>query len=106
MQKIWELYEQADVAISAGGSTLYELSSMGVPTITYSFVDNQIPNVRTFDNDELMPCAGDVRGGNVPKRVAQLLEKLDSYEFRSGVTRKLQNVVDGKGADRLAKLIL
>ena len=106
VQKIWELYEQADVAISAGGSTLYELSSMGVPTITYSFVDNQIPNVRTFDNDELMPCAGDVRGGNVPKRVAQLLEKLDSYEFRSGVTRKLQNVVDGKGADRLAKLIL
>ncbi|MCR4792117.1 MAG: UDP-2,4-diacetamido-2,4,6-trideoxy-beta-L-altropyranose hydrolase [Lachnospiraceae bacterium] len=106
VQKIWELYEQADIAISAGGSTLYELSSMGVPTITYSFVDNQIPNVRSFDTDELMPCAGDVRGGNVPARIAELLDRVESYEYRTAVSRRLQSVVDGKGADRLAALLL
>ena len=106
VQKIWELYEQADAAVSAGGSTLYELSSMGVPTITYSFADNQIPNVRSFDADELMPCAGDVRGGEVPRRVSELLERLDSYEYRLNVSRRLQKVIDGRGADRIARLLL
>ena len=103
---IWNLYEQADIAVSAGGSTLYELSSMGVPTITYSLADNQIPNVTYFDKYGLMPCAGDVREGNVPKSVSRLLKEMDSPERRADISVRLQRLVDGKGAERLASLIL
>ena len=103
---IWRLYEQADIAISAGGSTLYELASMGVPTITYSFADNQIPNVTYFDRYGLMPCAGDVREGNVPAGVCRYLEEMNSPDHRSDISRRLQERVDGKGAARLASLIL
>ncbi len=103
---IWDLYEQADIAVSAGGSTLYELSSMGVPTITYSLADNQIPNVTYFDKYGLMPCAGDVREGNVPKSVSRLLKEMDSPERRADISVRLQRLVDGKGAERLAFLIL
>jgi UDP-2,4-diacetamido-2,4,6-trideoxy-beta-L-altropyranose hydrolase len=103
---IWRLYEQADIAVSAGGSTLYELSSMGVPTITYSMADNQIPNVTYFDRYGLMPCAGDVREGNVPAGVCRLLEDMDSPERRADISGRLQQLVDGKGAARLASLIL
>ncbi len=106
VERIWQLYAEADIAISAGGSTLYELASMGVPTITYSFSDNQIHNVRSFDLDELMPCAGDVRGGNVPSRVAYFLDRLENMDERIEKSRRLQRLVDGKGADRLADVVL
>lgn len=105
VEKIWRYYEEADVAISAGGSTLYELSSMGVPTITYSFVDNQIPNVRAFDLDGVMPYAGDARGGNVPARVRKLLEEMDDASVRSENSRRLQRLVDGQGADRMVDVL-
>ena len=103
---IWELYERADIVVSAGGSALYELSAMGVPTITYSFADNQIPNVSCFDKYGLMPCAGDVRDGNVPENVCRLLEELESPERRADISVRLQRLVDGKGAERLASLLL
>lgn len=105
VEKIWRFYEEADVVVSAGGSTLYELASMGVPAITYSLADNQIPNVRSFDLDGLMPYAGDVRGGNVPVRVKKLLEEMDDAGVRSENSRKLQRLVDGRGADRMVDII-
>ena len=105
VEKIWRYYEEADVAVSAGGSTLYELSSMGVPTITYSFVDNQIPNVRAFDLDGMMPYAGDARGGNVPTRVKKLLEEMEDPGMRSENSRRLQRLVDGHGADRMVDVL-
>ena len=105
VDKIWRFYEEADIAVSAGGSTLYELSSMGVPAITYSFADNQIPNVRAFDLDGMMPYAGDVRGGNVPNRVRKLLEDLDDVGVRSENSRRLQRLVDGHGADRMVDVL-
>ena len=104
VDKIWRYYEEADVAISAGGSTLYELSAMGVPAITYSMADNQIPNVRSFDLDGLMPYAGDVRGGNVPGRIRKLLEEMDDAGVRSETSRKLQRLIDGRGADRMTEI--
>ncbi len=103
---IWEFYDEADVAISAGGSTLYELASMGVPTITYSFADNQIANVRSFDRDGLMPYAGDVRGGNVPSRVVTMLEDFSSPDERATVSVKLRSLIDGCGAERFARILL
>ena len=106
VEKIWRLYWEADIAVSAGGSTLYELASMGVPTVTYSFSDNQIHNVRSFDIDGLMPCAGDVRGGNVPARIVRLLNGLEGMDERQEKSRRMQRLIDGKGADRLAEVVL
>lgn len=36
------LMQKADIAISAGGFTLYELCACGTPTITYCMADNQM----------------------------------------------------------------
>ena len=36
-----ELMRESDLAVSAGGSTMYELSAAGVPVICFSFVDNE-----------------------------------------------------------------
>ncbi|MBO4608756.1 MAG: UDP-2,4-diacetamido-2,4,6-trideoxy-beta-L-altropyranose hydrolase [Lachnospiraceae bacterium] len=102
VEKVWELYDEADVAISAGGSTLYELASMGVPTVTYSFADNQIPNVSSFDAKGFMPCAGDVRTDDIYTNIVKILGELKPAEKRKDLSGKLMKLVDGKGAERLA----
>ena len=52
---------QCDVAISAAGTTLYELCACGLPTVTYILADNQIQGAQMFQKAGLMPCAGDIR---------------------------------------------
>ena len=42
------LMKQCDIAISAAGTTLYELCALGVPTISFTFADNQITMAETF----------------------------------------------------------
>ena len=106
VDKIWRFYEEADIAVSAGGSTLYELSSMGVPSITYSFADNQIPNVSTFDAKGLMPCAGDARKDDIYAGIIRALDELSPPEKRKEISARLTELVDGKGAARLAQVLL
>ncbi len=55
------LMRSCDVAISAAGSTLYELCATQTPTITYVVADNQIMGAEGFQNAGLMVYAGDVR---------------------------------------------
>ena len=61
VKNICVLMQQCDAAISAAGSTLYELCACGIPTVTYVLADNQILGAQAFRKIGLMPCAGDVR---------------------------------------------
>lgn len=98
--------EKADVAISAGGTTLYELCACGTPTISYAFVDNQLENVKQFQKDEIIDYAGDIRYDDVSNHVKKLLCRYeDSLELRQNKSEAMQKLVDGKGALRIAKIV-
>lgn len=56
-----ELMKQCDFAISAAGTTLYELCAIGVPAISFTFADNQILMAETFSEAGGIPYAGDIR---------------------------------------------
>lgn len=97
----------ADVAIAAGGTTLYELCALGVPTVSYSFADNQLDNVQQFSEDDLIEYAGDVRKIDVAQNIKKLIESpLYNWEMRQSRSQKMQELVDGKGAQRIAKVLV
>ena len=100
-----EFMEMVDLAISAGGTTLYELCAKGTPTISYSFADNQLRNVRQFEEDSLISYAGDVRFDAVYDNICQLYESYQDTTLRKERSIKMQQVVDGKGAARIAELL-
>ena len=96
---------EADVAITAGGTTLYELCAMGTPAISFSFVDNQLDNVIQFQKDGIIDYAGDIRNDNVIDKILVLLENY-SKEKRCKQSRDMQALVDGMGALRIAKALM
>ena len=102
-----EYMMEADVAVSAGGTTLYELCACGTPTITYSCADNQLNNVLQFQEDGLMAYAGDIRNTNIFKKTEALLKRLDdSYQLRKECSEKMQGLVDGNGSIRIAEELI
>lgn len=99
--------KSADVAISAGGTTLYELCACGTPTISYAFADNQLDNVRRFHEDGIIDYAGDVRSDDI---VTQINRYLEEYQQNRDIicrkSERMQRLVDGKGAMRIACMLI
>lgn len=102
------LMESCDVAVSAAGSTLYELCACGVPTVTYSFADNQIAAAEQFEKEGIMLSAGDCRMNNTFADTIGncIFELINSKSVRKELSAIMQKMVDGYGAERLAKIVL
>ena len=100
-----ELMLSCDAAISAAGSTLYELCACRVPTVTYILADNQIPGARGFEQRGIMKCAGDIRETGAVELSARLIDmalELCNNEGECALIAERQgSVVDGKGAERI-----
>lgn len=99
------LMAQCDLAISAAGTTLYELCAVGVPSVSYSMADNQIPGAKAFDQAGLIPWIGDIR--NNPAFFETACEKMLSlardHNARKEQSTRMRMAIDGAGADRIAE---
>lgn len=98
-----------DLAVSAGGSTLYELCACSVPTVTYTLADNQLPGAHAFHRQGLIYNAGDYRqdGHEALSGIVRRLEELwEDKELRAELSKKQRAIVDGKGAMHIAEALL
>lgn len=104
VEHIETLMQKADIAISAGGSTLYELCACGTPTITYCMADNQLRNVEKFAQLGLMEYSGDVRQDFLYDRLHDKLCDLAKDKCaRFRCSDRMIRMVDGMGAMRIAE---
>lgn len=102
------LMQSCDAAVSAAGSTLYELCACGTPMITYTLADNQLDAARQFEAKGIAVYAGDSRSDlNLSKKIGVCLGRLTTNaDERRRLSRKMQQVVDGRGAERLAAILV
>lgn len=102
------LMTECDMAISAAGSTLYELCACGLPTITYTLADNQIPAEQAFAEQEIMMSAGDYRTvEDFYKTLFLQMEKVKKdYSLRIRMASNGYQAVNRNGASRLVEQIL
>lgn len=96
----------ADVAISAGGTTLYELCACGTPTISYALADNQLNSVENFQKKGIIDYAGDIRTDNVIDRIRELLNSYSLPQKRKMKSEQMQKIIDGKGAFRIIEKLV
>lgn len=104
-----ELMARSEIALSAGGSTLYELCAMGVPTIAFSFAENQERLVQTFARRGIVLYGGNYRtegSGMVQQTIAGLQKLCGDETLKTEYRRKALHLVDGRGAERIAEALL
>lgn len=104
-----ELMQICDIAITAGGSTMYELCAMGVPIICFSFVENQEKIVETFANKHLVCYGGNYlkeKEGMMQQIVSHLKALAKDRNTRAEYSRKELKLVDGQGARRIAQALM
>lgn len=103
-----ELMKKCDVAIAACGSTMYELSAMGIPTVCYFFADNQKKVAEAFGNS-FAKNAGDI-SKDTESVIGQILHGLEayveSYEMRNKACESMTKMLDGDGAHRIAQELM
>lgn len=98
------VFDEADVAISAAGSTTWELLSMGIPTVLVEVADNQ--------RAVAAPLAGQGAAlslGRLPlerQRVQLALDRLTNAETRRELAARAIELVDGHGARRVLRALM
>lgn len=106
------LMTQCDLAVSAAGTTLYELCALGIPTISFTMADNQTDSASAFNAAGAILCAGDIRtsADSVFRKVFQFITENsgssdDSYCKRKAAHDRMSSLVDGNGALRIAQAL-
>lgn len=112
------LMQSCDLALSAAGTTLYELCAVGVPTASFIIADNQIASANAFAQNDAIPCLGDVRTNeeSIKKEAAHWVTSMNPYvrnqaasarllRYRN-ISKRMQQLVDGNGAIRIADALL
>lgn len=109
VQDMASLMCQCDLGISAGGTTLYELCAIGIPSVSFSMADNQLTATKTFASNNLIPYAGDVRTSldrTVDSIISFLVKQSVSMEERQKSSRNMRAFIDGKGSERIAQALI
>lgn len=96
----------ADIAVSASGSTLYELSRLGIPSISFIIGYDQIMLAEKMDS---MGCTINLGwySKEVNNQIEDNLKKLCSdYVYRSAFSKRCKALIDGMGAVRCAEEVV
>ena len=94
---------EADVAISAAGSTTWELCCLGVPSMLVQVAENQ---AHVLDQAVQAGAADRLELSNLSAVRAFVTEALHDHEHLRSMRHAGQELVDGMGASRVADLLL
>jgi len=93
------LLAEADLAVTAGGMTLYECLATGTPTVAVCLADNQRPNL------EHLGAAGLVVPADFATLTATVARVAADRPLRARMAAAGRRAIDGRGAARAADAI-
>ncbi|MBD2201233.1 UDP-2,4-diacetamido-2,4,6-trideoxy-beta-L-altropyranose hydrolase [Calothrix sp. FACHB-1219] len=96
-----ELMAWADVAITAGGSTCWELAFMGLPSLILSLAENQKAIAQKLDYMGVSIYLGWHEDVSAAEIGSALTDLLIAAHTRVEMTRRGQELVDGEGSKRV-----
>lgn len=91
----------ADVAVSAAGSTSWEIALMGIPSLLIATADNQVPIAEGLHRRRAAESLGWHAGVTTSTIAERLTDLLADSESRHEMAASAQALVDGKGAVRV-----
>lgn len=101
-----DLMESADLAVSAGGQTTYELAATGTPAVIIAVAANQVPQSLAWDAAGVLAYAGRAGDHEMSRLLTQKIRILaDDPALRRSMSERGRNIVDGRGAERVAEAV-
>lgn len=105
-ESVRALMLEADLAITGGGVTLFELAATGTPAVGVELAPNQGPNLKGMAEAGTLVVAGKSGDSGLEASMAAALTALAAdAERRRAVSRRGLELVDGGGAARVAEAI-
>ncbi len=99
------IMKKCDMAISACGSTLYELCACGVPTIGIIIADNQMGIGRKLKEMKIIENLGWHYKISKDYFINSLKSLAEDYQRRNKISKEAAALVDGRGAERISNII-
>jgi UDP-2,4-diacetamido-2,4,6-trideoxy-beta-L-altropyranose hydrolase len=96
-----QLMAWADLAVSAAGTTCWELAFMGLPMLLVMLAENQRPNAICLDELGVAENLGWHDELSEDKVRAAVMQILDDPTLRASMSQKGLALVDGRGANRI-----
>jgi UDP-2,4-diacetamido-2,4,6-trideoxy-beta-L-altropyranose hydrolase len=101
-----EVFSRADLAIGAGGVTLWERCCLGLPTILITIADNQLPAAIALESTGSIKLCGDIRHDDLSDSLAKAIKSVLRDPTQIHTMSKLANsICDGKGIYRVCNRI-
>jgi UDP-2,4-diacetamido-2,4,6-trideoxy-beta-L-altropyranose hydrolase len=100
-----ELMAWADLSISAGGSTCWELAFMGVPSLTVVIAENQRDVAKGLERAEIFKTVGWYKAMNNDVLVTRLSSLIRDKKLREKESRLGRQLIDGKGAKNIVQAL-
>lgn len=101
-----ELMARSDLAISANGTTVYELIASHVSVISFSLVEEQLNSAKALQRMGIVDYAGEIYD-NTEACIDKIGEKVMFYSMHSDERRQLSKkaarFIDGNGCARIAE---
>ena len=96
---------QADLAVSAAGSTCYEMAQLGLPACLLVTADNQAASAAELHRRGIFYNLGSASTVTVEGLAGAVGDLLASPSRRQAMSERGQSFVDGRGAERLAAIL-
>ena len=96
----------SDIAISAGGQTLYEFARTGLPSIGICVADNQRRNVESWKRAGVVEYIGRYDDRDLPAKLLKGIKKISGHDERLKRGKIARRLVDGRGARRIVDALL
>jgi UDP-2,4-diacetamido-2,4,6-trideoxy-beta-L-altropyranose hydrolase len=104
VSKFGNLMAESDLAVSAAGSTCWELCFMSLPSLLIDVADNQTAIAKELHRRECAIHIGNrkIAAEAIAERLTSLIE---AQEVRQSLSRRARELVDGMGATRVVSFL-
>lgn len=100
------LMEHADICISSSGSTLYELASLGVPTLFVIQADNQLRLAEYMEKNKIMINLGWYYNLKEKALLDELINIIDNQGIRLKLSADSKKIINVDGIKNIVKKII
>lgn len=96
----------SDLAITGGGTTLYELATTGTPALAFCLADNQGENIKAMSEYGTVVNLGHEDKLMEEKSYKKIDSLIENSTLRETMSKLGQKSVNGKGSQRVSKAIM